>query len=40
MKKLNIPKYIQKLKKANAPQYNIGRETGLGLKEVYHPGIL
>ena len=39
MRKLNnIPKYIQKLKNVKQPQYIVGQETGLGLREVIHPG--
>lgn len=37
MKGMNIPKYIHKLKTAKCPTYLIGQDTGLGLKEVYHP---
>ncbi len=39
MKKIiNLPKYIQKLKKAKLPQYNVGQENGLALSNVIHPG--
>ncbi len=39
MKKGNVTKYIQKLKASNLPAIIVGQENGLGLKEVYHPGI-
>jgi hypothetical protein len=40
MKKIiNVPKYIQKLKKAKLPQYMVGQEDGLALRDIIHPGI-
>jgi hypothetical protein len=38
IKNFNLSKYVQKLKKSQTPSYLIGQETGLGLKEVFHPG--
>jgi hypothetical protein len=38
LKNFNLPKYVQRLKKSQTPSYLIGQETGLGLKEVFHPG--
>ncbi len=38
IKNFNLSKYVQKLKKSQSASYMIGQETGLGLKEVFHPG--
>ena len=40
LKNFNLPKYVQRLKKSQTPSYLIGQETGLGLKEVFHPGFV
>lgn len=39
MRKGNVTKYIQKLKENNLAALVIGQNNGLGLKEVFHPGI-
>ena len=38
LKNFNLNKYVQRLKKSQTPSFIIGQETGLGLKEFYHPG--
>ena len=38
LKNFNLNKYVQRLKKSQTPSFIIGQETGLGLKEVFHPG--
>lgn len=38
LKKLNVPKYIKKLKKSKSPEYLVGRDHAMALKEIYHPG--
>jgi hypothetical protein len=38
IKKFDLTKYVQKLKNSQTPSFIIGQETGLGLKEVFHPG--
>ena len=39
MRKGNVTKYIQKLKESNLSAIVIGQSNGLGLKEVFHPGM-
>ena len=38
-KLFDINKYINKLKVAKAPVYIIGKENGLGLKNLHHPAL-
>jgi hypothetical protein len=38
MKKVNIPRYIEKLKTAKVPSYVVNNENSLGLRDIKHPG--